>query len=333
MDRKVRLGARLRGTFVVDDGSMTALDTGARGHRPTLPLSVVVVSYRGPDLVADCVAALGASTLLPAEIVVVDADPQGDRALDRNTVVGLSEIPTRIVPVLGNPGYAAASNRGAAATTAPWVLFMNADVNVETGCLETVFAEASLDDGIAIATCALRLPDGSLDHACHRGIPTPMDSLAYKLRLHRVFPDSHRFGRYTMAWLDASGVHDVEACSGAFLLIRRSALDAVDGWDERYWFYAEDLDLCVRVAVSGGRVRFVGSATATHLKGASSHLHADPSDLDAEQRATRERVERAVVEAHDLFYREHLEADTPRLLRPFISAQFSWQRLRQRWAR
>jgi len=237
------------------------------------------------------------------------------------------------VPILGNPGYAAACNRGAAESTAAWVLFMNADVSVTSGCLEAVFAEAGSSEDIAIATGALHLPDGSLDHACHRGIPTPLDSLAYKLRLHRVFPRSRRLGRYTMAWLDPAETHDVEACSGAFLLIRRAALDAVGGWDERYWFYAEDLDLCLRVSRGGDRVRYVGSARATHLKGASSHLRQDPRSLDAEQRATRQRVQRAVVEAHDLFYREHLEARTPRLLRPLIAAQFSLQRRRLRRAR
>ena len=312
---------------------MTAPEADAGERGPALPVSVVVVSYRSPELATSCVAAIAASSRPPAEIVVVDVDPLPGLALAEEAVASLSGIPTRVVPLAGNPGYAAASNHGAATATSTWLLFMNADVTVAGDCLERVFGAASADDDIAIATASLRLPDGRLDHACHRGIPMPLDSLAYKLRLHRLFPRSRRLGRYTMAWLDPRETHDIEACSGAFLLIRRTAFDAVEGWDERYWFYAEDLDLCLRVARTGARTRYVGEARATHLKGASSHLREDPRELTADQRATRERVERAVVEAHDLFYREHLEARTPRLLRPLVAAQFSLERRRLRRAK
>ena len=115
-------------------------------------------------------------------------------------------------------------------------------------------------------------PDGSLDHACHRGIPSVIDLLVYKARLDRLAPRSRRLGHYRLSWLNPATVHDVEACSGAFLLMRREVLDAVGGWDERYWFYAEDLDLCLRVAQAGWRVQYVGSATAVHVKGGSSNL-------------------------------------------------------------
>ena len=319
--------------LVADDGGMIQSDAGAHAHRLSLPLSVVVVSYRTPALVADCVVAIAASKRPPAEIVVVDVDPLAELVPATEAVPSLTDIPTRVVPLSGNPGYAAASNYGAAATTSPWLLFMNADVTVADDCLERVFAEASADGDIAIATGSLRLPDGCLDHACHRGIPLPLDSLAYKLRMDRLFPNSRRFGRYTMAWLDPLETHDIEACSGAFLLIRRKMFDHVEGWDERYWFYAEDLDLCLRVAREGGRIRYVGDAQAIHLKGASSHLREDPRELDADQLAIRARVERAVVESHDLFYREHLEARTSRLLRPLVAAQFDFQRRRLRQAR
>ncbi len=102
--------------------------------------------------------------------------------------------------------------------------------------------------------------------------------------------------------------------------------EAVGGWDERYWFYAEDLDLCLRVTQAGWRVRYVGTASAVHLKGASSHLRRRDSELDEEQRETRRRVQRAIVESHQRFYHEHLEADTARPLRPLVEAMFALQR-------
>ena len=179
----------------------------------------------------------------------------------RSTTTSPLLVP-RLLLLPDNPGYAAACNRGAAAASGDWLLFMNADVMVDAACLGAVLAEAAPDPGIGIATCRLVRPDGSLDHACHRGIPSVLDSLIYKARLDRLAPRSRRLGHYRLSWLDPWTVHDVEACSGAFLLIRREALEAVAGWDERYWFYAEDLDLCLRVTQAGWRVRYVGTATA-----------------------------------------------------------------------
>ena len=104
----------------------------------------------------------------------------------------------------------------------------------------------------------------------------------------------------------------MEACTGAFLLIWHEALKAVGGWDERYWFYAEDLDLCLRVTQAGWRVRYVGTTTSVHVKGGSSNLRRPPGGLTAEQRATRRRVREAIIDSHERFYREHLETRTAR---------------------
>ncbi len=293
-------------------------------------LSVVIVDYRRPDLVADALRALASGTLRPSEVVVVDVQPVASAPLPDDLCDGPLGAAIRVMAIADNPGYAAACNRGAAATTDDWVLFMNSDVMVDPECLAIVLAEAAADLAVGVATCRLVLPDGRTDHACHRGIPTPLGSLAYKLRLGRLFPRSRRLGHYTLSWLDPTTVHDIEAGSGAFLLVRRAALEAVGGWDEGYWFYAEDLDLCLRLSRAGWRVRFVGTATATHLKSATSHLRRGRADLSAEERATRRRVERAIVESHERFYHQHLEAGTSVLLRPLVRLMFATDRLRLR---
>jgi GT2 family glycosyltransferase len=286
--------------------------------------SVVVVNYRRPDLLTDALVALQASSLRPSEVVIVEVEAAGLPPIP--TDPHDPPVPMRLLPLPDNPGYAAACNRGAELASGDWVLFMNADVIVSPGCLGAVLAEVSADPTIGIATCRLVRPDGALDHACHRGIPSVLDSLIYKARLDRLAPGSRRLGHYRLSWLDPLTIHDVEACTGAFLLIRREALAAVGGWDERYWFYAEDLDLCLRVTRAGWRVRFVGTATATHLKGSSSNLRRSPRELTDEQRAARQRVRVAAVESHERFYREHLAGGTARPLRPLVRAMFAGQR-------
>ena len=114
------------------------------------------------------------------------------------------------------------------------------------------------------------------------------------------------------------------------MLVLRDAFDAVGGWDERYWFYAEDVDLCLRVRRTGRRVRYVGTASATHVKGASSKLRTRRSSLPARERSNRRRVERAIVESHWLFFREHLERTTARPISWMIRVMFAAQRVRLR---
>jgi GT2 family glycosyltransferase len=287
-------------------------------------VSAVVVNYRRPDLLADALRALQASSLHPMEIVVVEVEATEPPLLPLDAAQAM--VPVRLLTLADNPGYAAACNRGAALARGDWLLFLNADVVIGSECLSTVIADVAADPSVGIATCRLVRPDGSLDHACHRGIPSVLDSLIYKSRLDRLVPRSRRLGHYRLSWLDPLTVHDIEACTGAFLLIRREVYEAVGGWDERYWFYAEDLDLCLRVTQAGWRVRYVGTAEATHIKGSSSNLRRSPRGLSDEQRATRQRVREAAVESHERFYRTHLAGGTPRLLRPLVPAMFAGQR-------
>jgi len=299
---------------------------GSASTHPTGPrLSVIVVNHHRPDLLAEALRAIYASERRPDEIVVVETDATTPPPLPAD--VHDPPLPLRLLVLADNPGYAAACNRGAAKATGDWLLFMNADVIVSPECLGAVLAEAASDPAIGIATGRLVRPDGTLDHACHRGIPSVIDSLVYKARLDRLAPRARRLGHYRLSWLDPLGTHDVEACTGAFLLIRREAFEAVASWDERYWFYAEDLDLCLRVTRAGWRVRYVGSASAVHVKGSSSNLRRAARDLTDEQRATRQKVRLAVIDSHRRFYHEHLAADTARPLRPLVEAMFAAQRL------
>jgi GT2 family glycosyltransferase len=286
-------------------------------------LSIVIVNYRRADLLEQALHALRASGRQPDEVVAVDVAPTAPLSFSL-------EPHERLLSFDDNPGYAAACNRGAAQTSGDWVLFMNADVFVAEDCIGGVITEAESDPGIGVATCRLMKPDGHLDHACHRGIPSVRDSLAYKAGLDRLLPRSRRLGHYRLTWLDPTETHDVEACSGAFLLIRRGALMALHGWDEGYRFYAEDLDLCARVTAAGWRIRYVGTQTAVHLKGSSSHLHRRSRELAPEERATRRDAHAAAIDSHERFYEQHLERDTARVARPLVRLMFAAQRRRAR---
>jgi len=290
----------------------------------TATVAAVIVNYERYDLLGQCIGSLLASSRRPDEIVVVDNST--DRA--RMVAVEAAFPSIRVVANDDNRGYAVACNQGWLATTADHVLFLNADITLRPDCLALCMDEALAHPDVAIVTCRLVRPGGGFDHACHRGTPTPLASLAYALRLHRIFPRSRRLGRYTMSWLDHSSAHDIEACSGAFMLISRADLQAVNGWDERYWFYAEDVDLCLRLRRRGKRVRYLGIATAIHVKGASSRLRVSSRRLTLDDRRHKRRVQRAIVDSHRFFFQEHFQRTTPLPLSIAIRGMFALQHLR-----
>ena len=290
-------------------------------------LSAIVVHHHRPELLTDCVAALTAGSRVPDEIIVVDNEaPAG----------GPPPIPEtasiRVISRVENPGYSASCNTGVDASTGDYLLFLNGDVMVSEACLERCMEAITSDAGVGIVTCRLRRLDGSLDHACHRGLPTPLASAAYKLRLDRIWPNSRRLGRYRLSWMDPATDHDVEACSGAFLLISRALLGQIGGWDARYWFYGEDLDLCVRVGRSEKRVRYLASTWATHVKGASSYVGVPDRDLRPDQRRTKRQVQAAILDSHELFFREHLAPQASVPTRAAVALMFSVERMLQRIA-
>jgi GT2 family glycosyltransferase len=284
----------------------------------------VVVNYRRYDLLASCIDSLMASSAPPDEIVVVD---------NESNSLKLAEFTARYPTVTAianetNAGYAVACNQGWRASSRPFILFVNPDVTVSRECLGDCLEAIRSTPDIGAVTCRLVLPSGRIDHACHRGIPTPSASLAYMLKLNRLFPRSRLLGRYTLSWLDPLTVHDVEACSGAFMLVRRSVLEDLGGWDERYWFYAEDLDLCLRIGQLGKRIRYLGTTTAMHVKGASSRLRESTGTLTNTDRAAKRKVQAAIIDSHSRFFSQHFAGSTPWLISKLIQASFAAQRLR-----
>ena len=284
-------------------------------------VAAVVVNYHRYDLLHACLASLERSSRPPDDIVVVDngsQEPDAKQLAERFPRV-------RLLRNTDNPGYAAACNQGWTSATADVIVFLNADVTLERDTLERC-VDAVLDPGVGVVTPRLVRPDGTLDHACHRGIPTPTAAFWYQLRLHRLRPRSRRFARYTMSWLDPLTDHDVEACTGAFMVMRREVLERLGGWDAGYWFYGEDLDLCHRAGQAGLRIRYLGTTTETHVKGASSRLRTADRSLDPAERAAKRRIQQAIVDSHERFYHAHLAQTTPALIDRVIRLRFRLER-------
>jgi GT2 family glycosyltransferase len=230
-------------------------------------LSVVIATYNCADHLTRCLASLaddGATGRY--EVIVVD-----NESTDGTWDVAASKFPwVRAIAMGDNAGFSRACNRGYHAASGRYVLMLNPDTIVPPGALAAAVGEMDRDSGVGMLGVKLVQPDGALDHACKRGFPTPSSALAYFLRLHRLVRRPGRVHGYVAGAVGPDEVCDVDAVNGAFMLVRREAVDEVGLFDEDYWLYMEDLDWCYRFWQAGWRILYWPEVTVQHVKGGSS---------------------------------------------------------------
>ena len=247
-------------------------------------LLVVILNYRTAGLTLDCLASL-AQVLdeVPGTRALVVDNGSGDDsaarladAIESHQWGGWCEL----LALPENVGFAAGNNRGLdrLKTTyreAQWVLLLNSDTIVHPGALRLSHEAMQANPKIGLMSCRLRSPDGSTQNVARR-FPSPLRQILCVFGLPWIFP--RVFG-----WAD---VYDVPAAQleikrdcdwiiGAYMFIRRSALDQVGGMDESFFFYGEDIEFCHRFHRHGWRVHYDPGASIVHLGGSSS----DPTRL------------------------------------------------------
>lgn len=166
-----------------------------------------------------------------------------------------------------NAGFCVANNTGLQTTSAPFALVLNADTEFTEDSLEQLLGLMERNPAIGMSGCRLVRRDGSFDHAAKRSFPTPLSALAHFTGIGRR-PGAHpRLAAYRAPDLDEHGSGEVDAVNGAFMLVRRKAMDQVGLFDEGYWLYMEDLDWCYRFKQHGWKVWYDGTTSVIHVKG------------------------------------------------------------------
>jgi N-acetylglucosaminyl-diphospho-decaprenol L-rhamnosyltransferase len=229
-------------------------------------LDIVIVSYRSRDVLGPCLEALRAHPpAKPMRVWVVDNDSQ-----DGTVEYVRERYPeVEVISSDGNLGFSAANNVVLRRTDTPYVLVLNPDTRVTEGALDALLELMESRPDVGICGPRLVRGDGTLDHAAKRSFPTPLSALGHFAGLGRR--RSHgRLAAYRAPAIERGAI---DAVNGAFMLIRRHALEAVGLFDEGYWMYMEDLDLCYRFARAGWVTWYEPSATVVHLKGRASGRH------------------------------------------------------------
>lgn len=224
-------------------------------------VDVVVVSFNSRAHLRDCVAPLAG--VADVRVIVVD------NASTDGTLETVVDLPVTTIGREENAGFAAGCNAGWRTGEAPYVLFLNPDASFAETSLRLLVSRLEENPSLGAAAPRIEHPDGSLAWS-QRRFPRLRSTFAQALFLHRVFPKepwSDEMIRDRAAY-DRQGSPDW--VSGACLLVRRSALEELAGWDDGFFLYCEDIDLCRRLRNSGYGIRYEPTALAVHYEGASA---------------------------------------------------------------
>ncbi len=255
------------------------MESGIADQRLVLPtpipapapplLEVVIVSSTGArGLLPACLKSLRDNPGTAGEMVVHVVD---NASTDGTPEFVRDEFPeARLHALDWNSGFCVANNTVLQESRAPFLLLLNPDTEVYPGALDHMLRVMRENPDIGMSSCRLVMPDGTFDHAAKRSFPTPLGALAHFVRLGRSTWAPKWLGQYRAPTLGEYEAGDVDAVNGAFMLVRREALEDVGLLDEGYWLYMEDLDWCFRFKRKGWRVWYDGAVTVMHVKGGTS---------------------------------------------------------------
>jgi GT2 family glycosyltransferase len=231
-----------------------------------MEVSVIIVSWNTRDILRSCLASVYQNMgSLALEVIVVD-----NASNDGSAEMVKSEFPnTVLIKNASNAGFGAANNQAIALAHGRYVLLLNSDTVVLDDAIAKAVAFADLNPDAAVTGLRVLNPDRSLQPTCFM-FPSVLNLLLSSTGLYKLFPAGRFFGRESMSWWDRASVCKVDVVTGCFMLIRREALDQIGVFDERFFIYGEETDLCYRFKKAGWKNLFFPDAQIIHYGGQST---------------------------------------------------------------
>jgi GT2 family glycosyltransferase len=266
-------------------------------------LSIIIVNYRTYELTRQTIdSVINKKPTFTYDIYVVD-NASCDGSLQKLQEDFAHQDYIKFIENTDNRGFAHANNLAIKKSSSEYVLLLNSDTQIQKDCLSECLNYMEAVPEIGALGCKILLPDGALDKAGKRSFPDVTVSFYRMTGLSFLFPRSKRFGRYNLMYLDENKTHEVDSLSGAFMMVRREAVEEVGLLDENFFMYGEDIDWCYRFKESGWKVVYYGRAEIIHYKGGSG------------------RSSKALYEFYNamrLFYDKHYKDKNPWMINNFI---------------
>lgn len=230
-------------------------------------LTIIILNFNGRFWLKQTLETLKRSylsqTSKTVQVMVVD----NNSADDSVKMIRQSFRWVELIALEENIGFAGGNNVALSLVTAPYALLLNSDTEItEKANFDQLITVLDENKNIGIISPKVLLSDGELDPACHRGEPTLWASVSYFLGLEYLFPQTKLFGKYHQFYKDINTIHEIDACSGAAMLVRMSAAKKVGFLDDQFFMYGEDLDWCKRFRDVGYQVLFYPLVEVIHHK-------------------------------------------------------------------
>ena len=260
-----------------------------------LKLSVSIVNYNSGEFLNKCLESLEiVKNEANFEVFILD-----NASTDDSFSEAKNKFPNFHYMENGkNVGFGAGHNVNLKKINSEYILILNPDTEIKDGVLSKMLEFMESHQDVGAASCRVVLPDGTIDWASHRGFPTPFASLMYLLGDDKLYHLTDR---------DMENPHEVDSISGAFFLTRKSVLEKAGYFDESYFMYAEDLDLCYRIKEAGYKIMYVPAVSILHYKGVSSGLKKHSQDFTTADLETKKRSLDAFYKTMIIFYKKHYE--------------------------
>lgn len=275
-------------------------------------LSIIIISYNTKDILFECINSVYKN--LPknytSEVIVVD-----NASRDESVNMIKKDFPKAIlIENKENFGFSKANNQGVKKSSGRYILFLNSDTIVYENSFSEIINFLNLNKEAGAATCKLTLLNGKLDDASHRGFPTPWNAFCHFSGLSKLFSKTSLFGGYNLSFKDFDKIHEIDACAGAYIMVKKEAGDQIGWWDEDYFWYGDDLDFCFRIKEKGWKIYYVPTVSVLHYKGVSGGIKKHSKHLTTADVETKKLATNARFEAMRLFYKKHYIKKYPKII-------------------
>ncbi len=231
-----------------------------------LDVSIIIVNWNAEALLARCLRCVQTTVeKVGYEVIVIDnASTDGSIAMLKQDFPDVIRIENA-----DNRGFAGANNQGMAIAQGRYWLLLNSDAFVEPGTIDAMVAFADAHPEAGMTACKLLYEDRRLQPSCYN-FPTLKTEFYTALQLDKLLPKSREFGQFLMTWWDFNDVREVDVVMGAFMLVRREAVQQVGMMDASYFMYSEEVDWCYRFMQAGWKIIYNPTVQTVHLWGGSS---------------------------------------------------------------
>lgn len=263
-------------------------------------VTISIVSFNSGEYLLECLFSIK-KIIKEVNIKVIVVD---NASMDGSIETAKKEFPEfEYIINEENLGFSKANNIALKKATSEYLLILNPDSKLEKGTLNFMLEFMEKNPTVGAASCKVEKKDGSIDWASHRGFPTPVASILY-----------YGFGNdvlYHLTNRELERTHEVDSIVGAFFLTRKSVLEKVGYFDEKFFMYGEDLDLCLRIKKAGYKVMYVPEVKILHYKGVSSGLKSHSQKISSADLETKLRAFNAFYQSMKIFYKKHYEKKYP----------------------